>query len=171
MSAYVFSFPAAAENLAVTVRDAAGEVVATGTVGESNGLQGPSLFTAALAGGGSYEAVAGDVPTQQEFRASGELDIEVSVLQLIAGGYGEFDVFGDDGLTAVLAVGTHPAGSYTVSWGDGDSDTDSTPNGLEHVYAEAGEYVVTMTGPAGYHAACVADVPASGAWEFAGVIS
>ncbi|UQS95166.1 hypothetical protein Pam4_23 [Pseudanabaena phage Pam4] len=54
-------------------------------------------------------------------------------------------------LTSDAATGL---GSYTVAWGDGETDTvpGADLNGSTHTYAADGTYDVTVTGPRGYSA-------------------
>lgn len=78
MATYTFSFPAAAAGLAVSVRNAAGDEVDTGTVGAASGVQGKAVYTTDLAAG-SYVAEASDAKTYFSSRATGTVDVTAVV--------------------------------------------------------------------------------------------
>jgi hypothetical protein len=83
MATYVFKFPAAAAGKAVTVRNAAGATVDTGTVGAASGVQGSATYSVALASG-TYVAEAADAAIFFSSRATGVVDIEAAVVGLPA---------------------------------------------------------------------------------------
>lgn len=82
MAVYTFSFPASAAGLAVTVRNAAGSTVDTGTVGAASGVQGKAVYTADLAAG-VYVAEAYDVKTFYSSRATGVFDAAGATAALV----------------------------------------------------------------------------------------
>lgn len=74
MATYVFTFPAAAAGKAVTVRDAGGSTVDSGTAGSASGVQGSCTYSADLPVG-SYVAEAVDASIFFTSRAPGVLDV------------------------------------------------------------------------------------------------
>lgn len=83
MATYVFKFPAAAAGKAVTVRNAAGSTVDTGTVGAASGVQGQATYSVDLAAG-TYVAEAADAAIFFSSRATGVVDVEAAVAALPA---------------------------------------------------------------------------------------
>lgn len=81
MPSYTFTFPAAAAGKAVTVRDAAGSTVDTGTVGAASGVQGSASYSVTLAAG-TYVAEAADAKTYFSSRATGVVDLQAAVAAL-----------------------------------------------------------------------------------------
>lgn len=168
MATYHFSFPPSAAGDAVTVRNAAGEVMATGTAGPADGVQGAVAFSAALPAG-DYVATAADPARQCSATSPGVFDCCGEVLRLVTLSYGyapAIDV--DDAGVATLGASGAP-GEYTIQWGDGTQTVTSafTAN-PEHTYAEPGDYTVVTTGPNGFYASIeitVEDGEASGTFN------
>jgi lysophospholipase L1-like esterase len=79
MPTYTFRFAPAAEGLPVTIRNAAGTTVHTGTAGAPESLNGPILYTAELAAG-TYTGEAARVPDGYSSRSVGVYDVEAEVL-------------------------------------------------------------------------------------------
>lgn len=83
MATYIFKFPAAAAGMDVTVRDAAGDSVDTGTVGAASGVQGSATYSVDLPAG-TYVAEAVDTAAYFSSRATGVVDATAFVASLPA---------------------------------------------------------------------------------------
>lgn len=84
MATYTFKFPASSAGHAVTVRNAAGDSVNTGTAGSASALHGSVTYTAVLPAG-SYTATAVKTNINAEARAVGYIDLEAAVVALQTG--------------------------------------------------------------------------------------
>lgn len=77
--------------------------------------------------------------------------------------FGTLSVSVDDAALAVITAAGMPEGTYTVDWGDDTepvSGADTALDGLDHTYADPGDYTVLVTGPRGYTAVVTVTVTA-----------
>lgn len=86
-------------------------------------------------------------------------------------GFGTLAAAGDALDVELTVTGTVPTGSYHIDWGDSSDDDETTPDGATHTYAGADTYVITITGPDGYHAVISLDVDDTDPSEADAVIS
>jgi len=63
---------------------------------------------------------------------------------------GSISVSVDNASTATITGTGEPAGTYTITWGDGATDSNVALDGQTNTYAADGTYTVTVTGPDGY---------------------
>lgn len=102
MATYTFSFPASAAGLTVTIRDAAGDSVATPTAGAASDVQGAVVVTADLPVG-SYTATAVNTGIHYSSSATGVLDVPASLGDL-SGRVADFVDDADDTDAASVAA-------------------------------------------------------------------